>query len=85
MMKHITVRLRINNYSAEEATIINNSLKPDNLANPPMKISSNVKDKVIEIVISNLQGSETTISTVNDLLDSYQASQQVLEKTRNLV
>ena len=68
----------------EEARIIHDSLKPDNLSTPPMEISSRVYNNILEVIINNIQGSETAIPTILDLLNSYELSKQVLEKVRNL-
>ena len=84
MIKHISIKLRISNSSIEEARIIHDSLKPDNLSTPPMEISSRVYNNILEVVIDNIQGSETAIATILDLLNSYELSKQVLEKVRNL-
>ncbi len=68
----------------EEARIIHDSLKPDNLSAPPMEISSRVYNNILEVIINNIQGSETAIATILDLLNSYELSKHVLEKVRNL-
>ncbi len=68
----------------EEARIIHDSLKPDNLSTPPMEISSRVYNNILEVIINNIQGSETAIATILDLLNSYELSKHVLEKVRNL-
>ena len=84
MIKHISIKLRISNNSMEEARIIHDSLKPDNLSTPPMEISSRVYNNILEVIINNIQGSETAIATILDLLNSYELSKHVLEKVRNL-
>ena len=72
--------MSILNKNPEEAKIIHESLSPDNLTTPPMSISSRWVDSRVEIKIKNVQNIDTAIATVNDLLESYGLSKDILEK-----
>ncbi len=55
-------------------------MKPDNLANPPMKITSQHYDNTLEVHIEGLTSLNTANATVVDLLDSYNLNDQILRK-----
>ena len=80
VIRKIDMDLSILNKNPEEAKIIHESLSPDNLTTPPMSISSKWVDSRVEIKIKNVQNIETAIATVNDLLESYGLSKDILEK-----
>jgi len=75
--------LSISNKNPEEAKIIHEALNPDNLSTPPMKISSKWVNSSVEIRIKNVHNMDTAIATVNDLLDAYGLSKDILEKLNN--
>ena len=80
MIKKVDIRLSILNKSAEDAKVIERALSPDNLTTPPMRISSETNNAKIEIKIENIHNIDTAIATVNDLLDAYTLSTNVLER-----
>ena len=80
MIENISIRIRISSNSHEEANIIHDSLKPDNFSTPPIEITSNVLDNVLEVNIKNISGTETAVATILDLLDSYELSNQILRE-----
>ena len=78
MIENISIEIRFSNNSHEEAKIIHDSLKPDNFSTPPIEITSDVFDNVLEVKIKNISGTETAIATILDLFSSYELSNQVL-------
>ena len=80
VIRKIDIDLSISNKNPEEAKIIHESLSPDNLTTPPMSISSRWVDSRVEIKIKNVQNIDTAIATVNDLLESYALSKDILER-----
>ena len=80
VIRKIDIDLSISNKNPEEAKIIHESLSPDNLTTPPMSISSRWVDSRVEIKIKNVQNIDTAIATVNDLLESYGLSKDILER-----
>ncbi|MCK4848173.1 MAG: hypothetical protein KAT16_04040 [Candidatus Heimdallarchaeota archaeon] len=79
-IRKIDIDLSISNKNPEEAKIIHETLSPDNLTTPPMSISSRWVDSRVEIKIKNVQNIDTAIATVNDLLESYGLSKDILER-----
>ncbi len=55
-------------------------MSPDNLTTPPMTISSSWVDSRVKIKIKNVQNIDTAIATVNDILESYRLSKEILER-----
>ena len=80
MIENISIKIRISSNSNEEAMIIHDALKPDNLSTPPIEITSNVLDNVLEVKIKDISGTETAIATILDLLNSYELSNQILHE-----
>jgi hypothetical protein len=76
----IDIDVSILNKSPEDAKIIHETLSPDNLTTAPMSISSRSIGSRVEIKINNVQNIDTAIATVNDLLDSYELSKDILER-----
>ena len=72
--------MSISNKNSEEAKIIHETLSPDNLTTPPMSISSSWVDSKVKIQIKNVQNIDTAIATVNDILESYRLSKEILER-----
>ena len=72
--------MSISNKNSEEAKIIHETLAPDNLTTPPMSISSDWVDSRVKIKIKNVQNIDTAIATVNDILESYRLSKEILER-----
>ena len=68
------------NENSDEAKIIHETLSPDNLTTPPMSIKSSWDESKVEIKIKNVQNIDTAIATVNDILESYRLSKDILDK-----
>jgi hypothetical protein len=82
MIENISIKIRIRCDSHEEALIIHDSLKPDNLSTPPIEITSNVFDNVLEVKIKNIVGTETALAAIVDLLNSYELSTHILQEVK---
>jgi len=80
VVRKIDIKLSIINENPEDAKIIHESLYPDNLTTPPMSISSKWVDSRVEIRINNVQNIDTAVATVNDLLEAYRLSNDILER-----
>ena len=78
VVRKIDIELSISNDNPEEARIIHETLNPDNLATPPMSISSKWEGSRLEIRIKDVKNIDTAIATVNDLLEAYRLSKDVL-------
>ena len=68
------------NNNSEEARIIQEALSPDNLTTPPMSISSSWDESKVNLHIKDIQNIDTAIATVNDILESYKLSKEILER-----
>ncbi len=82
VVRKIDITLSISNKNPEDAKIIHEALNPDNLTTPPMSISSKWVDSRVEIRIKGVQNIDTAIATVNDLLEAYGLSQDILERLK---
>jgi hypothetical protein len=78
IVRKIDIELSISNDNPEEAKIIHETLNPDNLASPPMSISSKWEGSRLEIRIKDVQNIDTAVATVNDLLEAYRLSKDIL-------
>ncbi|MFX0182550.1 MAG: KEOPS complex subunit Pcc1 [Candidatus Hodarchaeota archaeon] len=70
--------IKIKMRKKEEAQIICNSIKPDNISKPPMVIHSTYKTNKIIITIKNVGRIETASATINDLLYAWQAAENMI-------
>ena len=77
-VRKIDIELSISNDNPEEAKIIHKTLNPDNLASPPMSISSKWEESMLQISIKDVQNIDTALATVNDLLEAYRLSKDIL-------
>ena len=80
MIEKVDINLSLTTTSKENAEVIEKSLSPDNITTPPMTISSKVNNSEIEINIYNITTIETAIATINDLLDAFTLSSDIIEK-----
>ncbi len=78
-IENIEIRISIKNKASVDAKIIQSTLNPDNLVNPPMIIETKVEDNLFEIIIKNLNNIETAIVTSMDILNSYELSEKIIK------
>ncbi|MHA1978349.1 MAG: KEOPS complex subunit Pcc1 [Candidatus Hodarchaeales archaeon] len=71
--------------SKADAQIIHDSLNPDNLAKPPVTITSEYHNKILEVKISGLTSLNSANATIIDLLDSYDLNDQIIRKIDEIV
>ncbi len=85
MIEAITLKIIFLAKSKEEAQIVHDSLEPDNLATPPVRITSEYSDKIVKVEIEGITNLNTASATLIDLLDSYDLNDQILRKIEKSV
>lgn len=80
VIEKINLKISFITSSNKEAQIVHDSLKPDNLAAPPVKITSEYYDNILEVKITGLISLGSANATIIDLLDSYDLNDQILTK-----
>ena len=82
-IKSIDLVIKIKGKNSEFSRIIRSSIEPDNVAASPMKINSKCEENLLTITVKNIRGNSppsTALATVDDLLKSYQLSEDILNQ-----